>query len=90
MAEAILRALEPSLEVFSAGTNPAPAVHPKALQVLSEIGIQHPNARPKHVDEFLANPFEEEIVSEFRRVRDEIKRAFTHWVQITFPQEDRS
>ncbi len=35
----------------SAGTRPAGYVHPKAIQVLREIGIDH-SGRSKHVDEF--------------------------------------
>jgi arsenate reductase len=38
-------------EAFSAGTKPAGYVHPKALEALSEIGIQH-EGRSKLADEF--------------------------------------
>jgi len=41
----------------SAGTKPAGFVHPKATQVLQEIGIQH-QGRSKSVDEFREQPFE--------------------------------
>ena len=115
MAEAILRSIDRTLEVVSAGTAPAAHVHPKALQVLQEIGLQPTRARPKKVDEFLSQHFdyvitvcdhaketcpvftgnvgkrlhmgfddpavavgtEQEILGEFRRVRDEIRREFT-------------
>ena len=50
MAEAIVNdRLGRSWYARSAGTHPAVAVHPLALQVLSEIGIQH-HGHPKSVD----------------------------------------
>lgn len=51
MAEAIVNArLGEQWQAFSAGTQPSGYVHPKALQVLAEIGIQH-EGRSKHADE---------------------------------------
>lgn len=44
-------------EAYSAGTHPAGTVHPKALQVLAEIGIHH-QGRSKHVDEVRSIPFD--------------------------------
>jgi len=42
MAEAIINArLGETWQAFSAGTNPAGYVHPKALEALSEIGFTH-------------------------------------------------
>ncbi len=52
MAEAIVNAkLGDTWEAVSAGTKPAGYVHPKALEALSEIGIQH-EGRSKRADEF--------------------------------------
>ncbi|MCE9644483.1 MAG: arsenate reductase ArsC [Chloroflexi bacterium] len=52
MAEAITNArLGDSWQAFSAGTKPAGFVHPKALEALSEIGIQHTGSS-KRADEF--------------------------------------
>lgn len=52
MAEAIVNArLGETWEAASAGTKPAGIVHPKALAVLSEIGIQH-TGRSKLAGEF--------------------------------------
>jgi arsenate reductase len=52
MAEAIVNArLGDQWEAVSAGTQPAGYVHPKALAVLAEIGLQH-TGRSKLVDEF--------------------------------------
>ncbi|HSL42415.1 MAG TPA: arsenate reductase ArsC [Anaerolineales bacterium] len=52
MAEAIINArLGDSWQAFSAGTRPAGFIHPGALQVLSEIGIQH-RGSSKRAEEF--------------------------------------
>jgi arsenate reductase len=114
MAEGILRAAAGDLiEVCSAGSKPAGFVHPKAIQVMKEIGLDISAHTSKHLDEFLgrkiatvitvcgnadqacpmfpgkvkrhhwgfvdpahATGTEEEILAQFRRVRDEIKLVF--------------
>ena len=114
MAEGILRAAAGDLiEVHSAGSKPAGYVHPKAIQVLKEIGIDLSNHTSKHMNDFLnrkittvitvcgnadqacplypgqanrhhwgfedpahAKGTDEEILNEFRRVRDQIKLVF--------------
>ena len=124
MAEGFLKALDSDLEVHSAGTNPASQVHPKAVQVMKEIGIDISGGFPKNVDRFLDQSFdyvitvcdhaketcpvfmgdvkeqlhfgfddpaeatgtEEEVLSEFRRVRDEI-RAFVERLPEALTQE---
>ena len=54
MAEGILRHVAGDLfEVFSAGSKPAGYVHPLAIEVLNEIGIDISGHRSKHLDEFL-------------------------------------
>lgn len=58
MAEGYLKSLDPALEVHSAGTQPAPETHPKAVAVMREIGIEIGNGRPKHVDQFLGMPID--------------------------------
>ena len=58
MAEAIVNArMGDTWEAVSAGTQPAGYVHPKALQALAEIGIEH-HGRSKHVDEFRNTPLD--------------------------------
>jgi arsenate reductase (thioredoxin) len=58
MAEAIVNArLSDEWEAVSAGTKPAGYVHPKALEALSEIGIQH-TGRSKLADEFKGVEFD--------------------------------
>lgn len=114
MAEGFLKSFDTDLEVYSAGTNPASRVHPKAIEVMKEIGIDISGGFPKTVDRFLDQSFEyvitvcdsaketcpvfmgdvkerlhfgfedpaeaagteEEILCEFRRVRDEIQKRF--------------
>jgi len=114
MAEGILRQAAGDLfEVHSAGSKPAGYVHPKAIQALSEIGIDISAHTSKHMNEFLtgnihtvitvcgnadqacpmfpgqvnryhwgfedpahATGSEEEVLNEFRRVRDQIKLVF--------------
>ncbi len=58
MAEAIANArLADRWRAYSAGTQPAGYVHPKAIQVLAEIGIQH-DGRSKHADELRGVDFD--------------------------------
>ena len=114
LAEGILRAAAGDLvEVHSAGSKPAGYVHPKAIQVMREVGLDISGHTSKHLNEFLDRPVrtvitvcgnadqacpvfpgpvhrhhwgfadpahatgtEEEILAEFRRVRDEIKLVF--------------
>ncbi|HEX6565964.1 MAG TPA: arsenate reductase ArsC [Chthoniobacterales bacterium] len=54
MAEGILHRIAGDIaEVQSAGSNPAQFVHPKAIQAMSEIGIDISKNRSKHLNEFL-------------------------------------
>ncbi len=58
LAEAIVNArMADTWEAVSAGTQPAGYIHPRALQVLAEIGIQH-DGRSKHADEFRNMPLD--------------------------------
>ncbi len=114
LAEGIFRASAGDiLTVASAGSKPAGYVHPLAIRVMQEIGIDISAHHSKHMNDFLAGtvetvitvcgnadqacpvfpgqvnrhhwPFddpahatgtEEEQLAVFRRVRDEIRRAF--------------
>ncbi|MBX3736539.1 MAG: arsenate reductase ArsC [Candidatus Didemnitutus sp.] len=115
MAEGILRAVAGDVvTVHSAGSKPAGYVHPKAIQVLREIGIDISAHTSKHMKEFMTTPIttvitvcgvadqacpifpgqvnrhhwrfddpahatgtDEEVLAQFRRVRDEIRKVFT-------------
>lgn len=58
MAEAIVNnTIENSWHAYSAGTQPAGYVHPKALQVLAELGIQH-QGESKSVLRFMKESFD--------------------------------
>jgi arsenate reductase len=114
MAEGFLKSFDKHLKVYSAGTKPSSQVHPNAIQVMKEVGINLSQNYPKMVDQFLNDSFdfvitvcdnakescpifigkvgkqlhigfedpaeatgtEEEILTVFRRIRDEINRDF--------------
>lgn len=114
MAEALLKSYDPRLEVWSAGTEPASQVHPLAIRVMEEIGIDISGSLPKSVEPFLDETFDyvitvcghaeascpafqgrvrrrlhigfddpaaargspEQVLGEFRRVRDQIGVRF--------------
>lgn len=119
MAQGILKHIKPSFEVCSAGIHPASEVHPLAIQVMKEIGIDISEHYPKSVDCYLGESWDyvitvcggarescpvfmgkvnqrihigfddpdaftgskEEVLSEFRRVRDEIHESLLKFVQ---------
>ena len=59
LAEGILRAAAgDSLNVQSAGSKPAGYIHPLALQVMQEIGIDISTHHSKHMNDFLNQPVE--------------------------------
>jgi len=58
MAEGFLKSFDNKLEVFSAGTKPDRKVHPKAIEVMKELGINLSKNKTKSVDEFLDKEFD--------------------------------
>lgn len=58
MAEGFFRSFDPRLEVFSAGTRPAPHANPYAVDVMREAGIDISGNKPKNVDQFVGEPFD--------------------------------
>lgn len=58
MAEGFLASFDARLRVQSAGTKPAARVHPLAVQVMGEAGIDISGRSPQQVDQFLAEPFD--------------------------------
>lgn len=114
IAEGFLKEFDNKMEVFSAGTKPSHEVHPKAVEVMNEIGIDLTKNKPEAVEEYLNQSFdyvitvcggakescpafigdvkhrihigfedpadatgtEEEILDEFRKIREEIKHDF--------------
>lgn len=114
MAEGFLKAFNQQLEVYSAGTQPATQVHPKAIEVMQELGVDLSTHTPEKINAYLdkswdyvitvcggakevcpifqgkvetqlhigfedpaeANGTEEEIIEQFRIIRDQILRDF--------------
>lgn len=114
MAHGFLQSFDPSLEVFSAGTEPAVKVNPTAIQVMKEVGIDISHYTPDNVNKYIDEEWDyvitvcggaretcptftgkvkerlhigfddpshvvgtdEFIISEFYRVRDEIREKF--------------
>lgn len=58
MAEGFLKSLDSSLEVFSAGTNPAQCVNPNAIKVMNEIGIDISGGKTKSIEQFIDKSFD--------------------------------
>ena len=58
MAEAFVKQLRPDWQALSAGTKPGERVHPKAVQVMQEVGIDISGGYPKRVDQFLRQSFD--------------------------------
>jgi len=114
MAQGFLQSFDKNIDVHSAGTEPAKQVNQTAVKVMSEVGIDISQHKPKLVDIYLKDEWnyvitvcddaketcpvffgkvrhrlhmgfedpshakgtDEFIWSEFRRVRDEIKKRF--------------
>jgi arsenate reductase (thioredoxin) len=53
MAQALMTSFDNTLEVLSAGTEPAEKVNEKAIAVMNEIGIDISSAYPKSVTQYL-------------------------------------
>ena len=58
MAEGFLKSFDPELDVHSAGTVPSSEVHPKAIQVMKEEGIDIQSHHPKPVSRFTNRKFD--------------------------------
>ncbi len=119
MAHAFLQSFDANMEVRSAGTKPAPEVHPLAVKVMGEAGLDISSHRPTQVGDYINEAWDyvitvcgdanencpvftgrvkqrlhigfedpakvtgsdEFVISEFRRIRDEIKEGFTQFYQ---------
>ena len=117
MAHGFLQSFDSHQEVYSAGTSPAEHVHPLAISVMAEVGIDISHHVPRNVKEYLYEPWDyvitvcgganetcptfvgkvgkrihigfddpsnvvgskEHVISEFRRVRDDIRKAFRNF-----------
>ncbi len=119
MAEGFLKAFNPSLDVVSAGTQPAKQVNPNAIKAMKELGVDISKNHPKLVNQFLNQSFDyvitvcggakescpmftgqvkhnihigfedpdnaigtdEEILAEFKRIRNQILKDFFAFYQ---------
>lgn len=58
MAKGFMKSFNDNLVVHSAGTNPSGEIHPNAVQVMNEIGIDISQGHPKNVSQFLQQAFD--------------------------------
>jgi arsenate reductase len=58
MAAGFLKSLDSRLDVYSAGTSPEPRIHPLAVRVMQEAGIDISRGTPKSVNQFVSQSFD--------------------------------
>src|SRR4051794_40700141 len=58
MAAGFLKSLDARLDVYSAGTAPAPGINPHAVQAMREVGIDISGGTPKSVKQFVNQSFD--------------------------------
>ncbi len=58
MTEGFLRSFDPTLEVYSAGTQPAARINPFAVQAMKEVGIDISGGKPKSASQFTGDSFD--------------------------------
>jgi arsenate reductase (thioredoxin) len=58
MAEGFLRSFDQTLEVYSAGTEPASKVSSQAIAAMKEVGIDISRNSPKNVNQFIKHTFD--------------------------------
>jgi arsenate reductase len=126
MAEGFLKDFDQEMYVRSAGTHPSDQIHPKAVRVMDEAGIDISGGKPENIDQYLkdewdyvitvcdnaketcpvflgnvkhrlhigfedpaeATGMENEVLSVFRRIRDEIKRDFESFYNTNIKHKD--
>jgi len=87
MAEGLLRAFDSRLEVYSAGTEPAPRVNPYAVRAMQEKDIDITAQSPKSVELFRNQPFDHVITvcDDADRQCPEFRGKVGKRVHISFP-----
>ena len=58
MAAGFLKSFSPNLDVYSAGTQPAPRINPHAVAAMKEVGIDISAGTPKSVAQFTSQSFD--------------------------------
>ena len=77
IAEGYLRHLAGDrFAVFSAGTDPKPAVHPLAIRVMAEDGVEIARQHPKDVSQFLGRMAVRYLIIVCNRANDTCPRIF--------------
>jgi arsenate reductase (thioredoxin) len=119
MTAGFLKSWDTRLDIYSAGTAPAPQINPYAVRAMKEVGIDISSGTPKNVRQFLGESFDyvitvcdeadrdcpnftgkvgkrvhipfpdparatgtdDQIMSVFRQVRNDIQAKFTDYYQ---------
>ena len=58
MAAGFLSSFDPRLDVYSAGTDPAPRINPNAIRAMNEVGIDISKGHPKNLQQFVHQSFD--------------------------------
>lgn len=58
MTEGFLRSFDQTLDVTSAGTQPAARINPFAIQAMKEVGVDISGGKPKSVNQFTGDSFD--------------------------------
>lgn len=74
MAHGFLQSYDRNLNVYSAGTNPAPEINGKAIEVMNEVGIDISNHKPESVEKYLGD-----VLDYFITVCDDCPVNLTFW-----------
>lgn len=61
MAQGILQSFDREIVVASAGTNPAPVIHPLAVEVMKEIDIDISKNHPVHINNYIEESWDSVI-----------------------------
>ena len=97
IAEGLLKAKYPELEVHSAGTKPEAQVNPYAVKAMHERGIDISQQYPKLVDEFIDQYFDyvltvcdsaKEICPIFTNAKNRIHNSFVDPSQNSYESEE--
>jgi arsenate reductase len=90
MAEGLLKSFDKNLIVYSAGTKPSTRVHPKAVEVMLELGVDIRKNQPKSVDKFLEESFDYVITvcGSAKETCPIFQGSVTHNIHIGFDDPD--
>lgn len=75
IAESILRSMDKSLEIYSAGIDPAPEINPVAIEVMKETGISIRIKKPAGYQEVMNMEFDY-LITVGDNTQDDLKLPF--------------